>query len=352
MKRILLTSTALVAFAGAAAADISLSGSAEFSYNDAAGFASDATVTVAGSAALDNGMTASASLDLSDAGEVEGGDISLSGDAGSITYHVGDDGVGAAYIGDVVGGSAGTAGIFEDADTVGEDATITASATLGGATITASIHDEATDRYELGVSTDLGGTSLALGFDGGTSDFGAMLSGSASDVSYTLAFDSNDNFGAEVSTTAGGADLSLSMAEGGAWEIGASMPLGAATAGVTLDSTDAWEVSVDTSLEGVDLGFTFDDASAWTMSAAVTAGDVTVDFETDSASAWSIDAAYDMGNGVTAGVGIDSADEQYVEVDYDLGGGANLSLDYATSVDINPAEDIAAGTTVSVSFSF
>ncbi len=88
------------------------------------------------------------------------------------------------------------------------------------------------------------------------------------------------------------------------------------------------------------------------MTAGVAAGDVTVDFETDSASAWSLDATYDMGNGVTAGIGTDSTSEQYVEVDYDLGGGANLSLDYATSVDINPAEEINAGTTVSVSFSF
>ena len=349
MKRILLTSTALVAIAGAAAADISFSGEAEFSYNDATGFGSAVEMTAAGSAALDNGMTASASLTLEDANTVSAGDISLSSDTASITYHVGMDGTGAAYIGDELDVQGTLANIFEDSDSIVEDAGITASASLGGATISMSIN--AANAYQIGVSTDLGGTDLSLGFIEATGDFGAQMAGSASAVDYTLAFGSNDTYGLSASTTAGGADLSLDFGDAG-WEIGASMAMGPATVGVTMDDTSAWEVSLDTSLEGVDLGFTFDDASAWTMTAGVTAGDVTVDFETDSASAWSLDATYDMGNGVTAGIGTDSASEQYVEVDYDLGGGANLSLDYATSADINPAEEITAGTTVSVSFSF
>jgi len=355
MKRILLTSTALVAFAGAAAADVSFSGSAEFSYNDGDGFASTVSMTASGSQALNNGYTATASLSAEVAddglpvageGPFTAGNISVANDSSSITFHVVGDGAGAAHISDVVGGSAGLAGIFsEDAN---ETATITGSATVAGATISASLHDG--NAYEIGVSTDLGGTSVAVGYAGG--DFGASLSGAASSVDYTLAFASNDTFGVEVSTTAGGADLSLSMAEGSVWEIGASMPLGAATAGLTLDNTQAWEVSLDTALDAVALGFTFDSASAWTMTAGYSAGDVTVDFETDSASAWAIDASYDLGNGITAGAGTTSASANYVEVDYDLGGGANLSLDYATAADINPAEDITAGTTLSVSFSF
>ena len=350
MKRILLTSTALVAFAGAAAADVALSGDAEFSYNDGTDFASTVSLTAAGSTALDNGYTASVSLTAESvdgaAAGLAAGDITVANDSSSITYHVDGEGAGAAHISDVVGGSAGLAGIFsEDAN---ETATITGSATVAGATISASLHDG--NAYEIGVSTDLGGTSVAVGYAGG--DFGASLSGAASSVDYTLAFASNDTFGVEVSTTAGGADLSLSMAEGSVWEIGASMPLGAATAGLTLDNTQAWEVSLDTALDAVALGFTFDSASAWTMTAGYSAGDVTVDFETDSASAWSIDATYDLGNGITAGAGTTSASANYVEVDYDLGGGANLSVDYATAADINPAEDITAGTTLSVSFSF
>ena len=51
MKRILLASTAIVAFAGAAAADVSLSGEASLGYNDNAngdndGFYSDVSVSL------------------------------------------------------------------------------------------------------------------------------------------------------------------------------------------------------------------------------------------------------------------------------------------------------------------
>ena len=350
MKRILLTSTALVAFAGAAAADVALSGDAEFSYNDGTGFASTVSLTAAGSTALDNGYTASVSLTAESvdgaAAGLAAGDITVANDSSSITYHVAGDGAGAAYLSEAVGGSAGLAGIFSD--DANESANISGSATVAGATISASLHPA--NEYEIGVSTDLGGTMIAVGYAGG--DFGAWLSGAASSVDYTLAFASNDTFGVEVSTTAGGADLSLSMAEGSVWEIGASMPLGAATVGLTLDNTQAWEVSLETALDAVALGFTFDSASAWTMTAGYSAGDVTVDFETNNNSAWSIDATYDLGNGITAGAGTTSASANYVEVDYDLGGGANLSVDYATTADINPAEDIAAGTTLSVSFSF
>jgi hypothetical protein len=367
MKRILLTSTALVAFAGAAAADVSFSGSAEFSYNDGDGFESTVSLTASGSQALNNGYTATASLTaevvddgLEDAGEgpFTAGNISVANDSSSITFHVVGDGAGAAHISDVVGGSAGLAGIFSE--NANETATISGSATVAGATISASLHDG--NAYEIGVSTDLGGTMVAVGYAGG--DFGASLSGAASSVDYTLAFASNDTFGVEVSTTAGGADLSLSMAEGSVWEIGASMPLGAATVGLTLDNTQAWEVSLETALDAVSLGFTFDNLSAWTMSADYAAGDLTVGFDTDSASAWNIDLTYDLGNGLTAGAGTTSTSVNYAEVNYDLGGGAALSLEYGSGnvvdpedplallSELGPDEDIAEGTTLSVSFSF
>lgn len=351
MKRTLLTSTALVAFAGAAAADISFSGEASFSYHDTAGYSDSVSITASGSQALDNGYTASASLTFAPGagtdGDIDGGDISIANDSSSITYHIGTDGAGAAYIGDVVGGSAGLAGIFEDADTVGEDATISASMTLAGATVDASLH--AGNAYEIGVATDLGGSAVAIGFDG--SDFGAQLSGSASAVDYTMAFGSNDTFGVSASTTAGGADLTLSMAEGSVWSIGASMPMGAATAGVTLNSDETWDVTVDTTLEAVSLGFSFDEASDWDMTASYAADGVGVSFATDEASAWSMDVTYDLGNGLTAGAGTNSTSNAYAEVNYDLGGGAALAIEYGDGND-GPDDDIVDGTTLEVSFSF
>jgi hypothetical protein len=258
------------------------------------------------------------------------------------------NGDGAAHIGDVVGGSTGLAGIFsEDANA---NARISASMNVGGAAIEASIADGGS--YELGVSTDLGGTAVAFGYAGG--DFGAQLSGAASAVDYTVAFASNNNFGLSASTTAGGADLTLSAAEGGAWTIGASMPLGAATVGVELDNAQDWEVSVDTALDAVELGMTFDNDSNWSMSADYAAGAMTLGFttaDTDGVSTWALDATYDLGNGITAGVGTNQASAAYAEVNYDLGGGAALAIEYGDGND-GPDDDIADGTTIAVSFSF
>lgn len=90
MKSILLASASIVAFAGAAAAEITFSGSAELGYNDTdiddaivdddhVGFYGDLDLTIGFSQELDNGLTASASIDLEDlaggqdSGEENGG---------------------------------------------------------------------------------------------------------------------------------------------------------------------------------------------------------------------------------------------------------------------------------------
>ena len=354
MKSILLTSTALVAFAGAAAADVSLSGSAEFSYNSNDGYASATEITLSGSQALDNGYTASASLTLKDTtantaavdGTVAGGNISISSDAASITYHVGNDGTGAAYLGAAVGKQTADGTLFADDAT--ETETITASATMAGATISASL--DAAGDYQLGVASNLGGTDLALGLDG--TDFGATLGGSAGDVTYGLGFHSNGNFGVSASTTAGGADLTLSAGNGNAWEIGASMPLGGATVGATVANGGAWTVSAETTVDAATIKASFDNNNNWDASVAYDAGDVSLTFATDEANAWTLDATYDMGNGVTVGAGAADGNKNYAEVDYALGGGAAVGLSYSTDANINPGEDIKAGTTVAVSFSF
>merc|ERR1711916_328431 len=128
------------------------------------------------------------------------------------------DGTGAAYLGDPLGKQGILANIFVETDTTVatnfvEDAGISASASLGGATVSMSIN--AANEYQIGVSTDLGGTDLSLGFIEATSAFGAAISGSASNVDYSLAFGSNDTYGLSASTTAGGADLSLDFGDAG-----------------------------------------------------------------------------------------------------------------------------------------
>jgi len=376
MKRILLTSTALVAFAGAAAADVALSGEASFSYTTGAtdpvdnGYSSTVSLTASASQALNNGYTASTSLtvdsvDGAEAG-LEGGSITVANDSSSITYYLaGSEGVGAAYIGTGANDMQTDDGVSFGSDDpqVNKTARILASTTMGGATISASLNDG--DQMQVGVSTDLGGTSLQAGFDQVGSTFGAQISGDASGVAYTVAVDSANNYGLSASTTAAGADVTLDMGDLG-WKIGASMPLGAATVGVTLTDTTAtpgtgWEVSASTSLDAVALGFTLTQAegspapaTTWKMTAGYTAGDLGVDFAT-TGSTWSMDAAYDLGNGLSVGAGTsNTANTAYAEVNYDLGAGAALAVEYGASAaaSAGPDEDINAGTSISVSFSF
>merc|ERR1712065_35370 len=119
--------------------------------------------------------------------------ITIANDNSSITYYVGMDGTGAAYLGDPLGKQGTLTNVFETDTASTEDAGITASASLGGATVSMSIN--AANEYQIGVSTDLGGTDLSLGFIEATGAFGAAKSGSASNVDYSLAFGSNDTYG-------------------------------------------------------------------------------------------------------------------------------------------------------------
>ena len=296
MKRILLTSTALVAFAGAAAADVSLSGSASFSYhNSLAGVvthSSDTEIVAAASAALDNGYTASVSITVDPEAllgdEISGGDITVANDSSSISYHVDGKGLGAAYI------STGANGMMTDNNVsfgkddpqVNESADITASMSLGGATVRASV--DGSD-YQIGVSTDLGGTTLDAGFDAASSKFGLELGGSTGGVDFTAGFDSDSSYGLSATTSAGGADITVNLGDLG-WDLGVSVPLGTATLGATVTDTTAlagtgWEVTSSTSLDSVDLGFTIAEAegataTTWEMTADYAADDITLGFST------------------------------------------------------------------------
>ena len=96
MRKILLTTTALVALGGvsAASADISISGSASYNYTTGTGgsfTADDSAMSttvdfgISGSTVMDNGMTATAGLDLHEAGVDDSG-WTLGGDWGTLKF--------------------------------------------------------------------------------------------------------------------------------------------------------------------------------------------------------------------------------------------------------------------------
>jgi len=95
MKKVLLTSTALVAFAGAAAAEVTLSGWAEMGVvggkDQATQFFQDVDVDFTLTGEADNGLTFGANVDLDEAGNLgdpfsnQGVDIFVSGEFGTVT---------------------------------------------------------------------------------------------------------------------------------------------------------------------------------------------------------------------------------------------------------------------------
>jgi hypothetical protein len=218
MRKVLLATTALVAFGGvtAANADISISGNYEWEYeqNDAGSlFLDDGHINIKGVIAADNGMTFTAMTTFgggSDAGQanIENNYVEITGDFGKV------------ILGDVDGNSAaslmdGALGRNKDIETQGGlGAADTAVFLDGGADII--YMSPAVGGLQIGFSADLtdadasttdGAADMALTYSmSGVSLFASSTSGQATDES---------NFG--VSASLAGLNIGVgSRSEGGA----------------------------------------------------------------------------------------------------------------------------------------
>ena len=321
---ILLTTTALVAFAGAAAADghtsVSFSGAASAEYNSVGGFNTDADLDATMSAELDNGLTASVTIGIDTAnfaGEAtKSGNLTLSSDTASLTF--GNDVSSASFsaVGDTIGFGDGEDGITG----------VIGSYTMGAATLFVSMPVptgvagttvDSTD-VEVGVTAAVGAMTVGLAM--ADSDFVGKVSGTAAGASFTVA--------------AG------SVANANRWDVAVSYPAGPVTVGYTVDDTTAWEVSADYAEGGLAAG---------------------VAYSTDAAGATSydIEGSYDMSNGLVVSAGmLNSGDDTYLGAAYSLGGGASAYASYVKDTGTQNAaneigaNDYARGTTVGVSFTF
>ena len=325
MKSILFTTTALVAFAGAAAADVSLTGEASAEYNSNAGYSTAAEMTATGSATLDNGLTASTSFTLEAAG-ISAGSISLSSDTASLTFGTELDGAVFTAVGDDYAiGDDGEEGVLEGA---------VASVTMGETTVTVSVPMAATIEaadVEVGVTTTAAGWALGFGL---------------ADGEYAMT----------AAGTAGGADVSVGMASTDEWDASVSSTTGAVTVSASTDEAEAWTVGAAYAADGVSAGIEYNADETWEVTGGYAADGVTVAAALTDASVMTLGATYDMGNGLTVGAGLED-DETYAFASYDLGGGANAFVDYTDAAadleEVGPSErDIATGTTVGVSFTF
>ena len=367
MKSILLTTTALVAFAGAAAADahsgVSFSGDATLGYNtnDTTGndgFYWDAGVDVTMSAALDNGVTASATFGLNVVEDNLGEDVfssdyvlSLSTDMASMSFGDVDPVADANW-----GGVSGSHLSFNDQDAhfdvVGNDAMLVGEATVAGITAALSYGvnldttEEALEGLQVYASSDFGLATVEVAYQEGIDSIGTEAM-----------------YGVGASASVAGADIGvayLAMDEESSIGIDVAYPVGPVTVGGYYsmndgaDVEDAFGVSVDYA----------DGPIAVTAFYDVDGNLESLD-DTDDSTEFGVEGSYDTGLGATVYAGFisttvgdaDATSVSYVAGTYDLGGGAELLVSYGIDEDNTAGDEIGdpeyqKGLTAEVSFSF
>ncbi|MEO0357601.1 MAG: porin, partial [Pseudomonadota bacterium] len=240
MKRILLASASIVAFAGAAAAEVTFGGDAEFGYNDTVGQKTPADepkgfyysfgLSVAGSMELDNGLTAAMSGDVTIGGAdtfdsnnvaIDDLKVSLSSDTASLTY--GDVAPAADQMWSGVGNMQAD-GFNDEDDIANEDGQLVGMVQFGDTKvgISTAVVDGDMEGMQLGVTGSAGSFSYGLAYQEETYASGVATG--------------NSIFGVRVGMTFGGADVALAHADNGtanstgisvSYPVGSDVTLGA-----------------------------------------------------------------------------------------------------------------------------
>ena len=271
MKKVLLTTTALVMTAGVAAADVSFSGSAKLTYGNWDGAAAeswgsttDLGVAMSGEA---SGISYSASISIDETDSATaadiGGAITMSGSGLTLTYDA--DGEMDA------GGSSDESGDLQFA--------------YAGGGISASYTED----------TSAGKSEIKVGYTAGDLTVGYATNNSSSASALSASFSAGD-----LAITVEGADT------GAAWDASAAYTLGASTVTVGTDEASATYVKVATSLNDITLTAKALDTDN-ELSVGYTMGDITLSYVYDE------NAHADAEN--------DGDDAQTIfSVSYDLGG--------------------------------
>lgn len=352
MKKILFATTALVATAGAASAEIALSGSAEMGilgggrYGDTTQFHTDIDVTFTMSGEADNGLTFGASIDLDE-----------SDGSGSLTCDVRTAGV------DLNGG--GVIGVNDDyslctAGTVSGASGAFGNTTQGGETIFIAYgaakltmgdvdgaFDAAMQEVNIGGSIDDSETSH-VGFNGNAGLDGLLGLGDGQIAQFEYSFNSFTAY------------LSVELDDSGAaydpiWGIGvrytaelAGLDLGVGLGYQTVNfvgggDADIWGISLDTTFNnGLQARVNYSDLSVggtnvWTHSAiglGYSMNALTIGFNY---------GQYDWnGGGSDTGYGL--------AVDYDLGGGLEVQFGYGNGETAGGVETDSFSLGVAMSF--
>ncbi len=362
MKSILLTSTALVAFAGAAAAgghtSISTALSGTLGFNDTVaatddnedGFYWEGNLKTTATAELDNGLTAGAYFEITvagddgDANDDGGQDLASSDFVLSLTSETAS-----LFFGDT--GTAadkhwtGAGNMEQDGFTSGTD-----SAVLRGDVMFGSV-----DASVSTIIDDATNETHQLSFGAGAS-FGMVDVSVAYQEESTAGRDGSDDFneaeilGVSATGTFAGATVTVAYADNStAGESSTGVALSYPIGPVTLKASYVDESNGDANIE---VGATYADGPIT----------VTAEYEDNAGSEdITLDASYDLGNGLTITAGAVNEDEVdfdfYIAADYDLGGGASVMFSYAMDDNGDQADEIGSGdyqegATIEVSFAF
>ena len=272
MKKVLLTSTALVMTAGVAAAEPSMSASAKLTYgNFGTGFnraGETATNTApSGTAVPDAAWTSEADLD-----------VSGSGGGGTLTYS-------ATLELDESGEAQGAFTISSGGLTFVYDAN-----DIGGLTETgADGEDDNTGDYS--ISYSVGGLSASYEYDTAVEDSLINLGYTMGDLTVGLEMSENDGAvgGDATSTTTvgytmGAATISLEADDADGWDTSVAYVSGSTTMTVGADSDDVYSVALD--YAAGDMTFSasqeFNEGEATTFGISYAAGDMTFSANYDS----------------------------------------------------------------------
>jgi len=293
MKKLLIATTALVATAGMASADITISGSAGAGFYSGLdtkaattpptysgdGIYSNAGVDFAMSGATDNGITFSATVNFDTANtEIDTGDFELDAVDG-----------GAAGLGAVsMSGAFGTLTFDE-----------------GGID---NLYSDATT-HDMSYSTTVGSVSLTVGHSVGASgtdtDLGKETSFSASTTQSGMAFTLTG------SETTAGTSASLAMS----YALNDTVTITADTDQVA-GKESVQTIGASTTLNGVSVSIESANNSTWDVDLGYTAGGFALTYGVDETDGWTATATAALGGGATFAAGVNDEDSMYAGVSF------------------------------------
>lgn len=391
MKSILLATASILAFAGAAAAEVTFGGNATLGFNydngdevrddgdlidGGEGFFWDADLGVTLSTDLNNGLTAAATFTLNVADDDDGGNVDVDNDyLLSLTAETGG-----LFFGDIAFAAeshwdpAGNmfADDFSEAD--GEVALrgdflymgVEGSVSYVVADDDNNNANDDLDQLSLGAEATLGRFTMSMGYQ---EESEILEAGYVPFEGYNPLtnddFDPSEVFGISAGTTFGGADAQVAYAtnqtlndDSLGFEV--SYPFGPVTLGAyyVLENDDASDF--DAGNDGLEnsFGVSADYASGpLAVSAFYEFEDDGDDLDgldaddEDEDNDYGIEVGYDLGNGIELYAGLIDETGNYVGAEYDLGNGSELIVSYADQ-DEEGAREYEAGTTVALSLEF